>query len=72
MESFPYEPLDFMKYEFGLLTLDEVDNEAGDSVIRASLRLATMIEPPVYRALSYCWGDPTVTGPIIINSTFTV
>ena len=63
-----------MKYEFRWLTLHEtdIDNEAGDSIIRASLHRVSLINPPRYQALSYCWGDPSITKPILLNSTYTV
>jgi hypothetical protein len=68
-----YQPLDFATFEIRLLTI--LDGEVADKVsggdvrpfIRCSLHHTRLIEPPQYRALSYCWGDPLVTKPIIVN-----
>lgn len=47
--------MDFMNFEFRLLTLlkDEPHH--------------FLISPPEYRAISYCWGDPSITKPIIVD-----
>lgn len=44
-------------------------DEAGQSLICASLNHTSLTEPPPYRALSYCWGDALVTKPIVDNAT---
>jgi hypothetical protein len=62
-----YQPLDFTSFEFRLLTLLNDEAETHDSIIRCSLAHNHLIEPPEYRALSYCWGDPTITKPVIVN-----
>lgn len=72
-------PLDFPTFEFPLLTLLPAgEDEADDGIIRCSLRSNFLIElyddttgitflVPDYVALSYCWGDPSITHPIIVN-----
>src|SRR3954447_9300852 len=63
-----YKPLEFATFEFRLLdTLPCRRGEAEDSPVRCTLYHSSLIEPPAYRALSYCWGDPLVTKPIIID-----
>jgi hypothetical protein len=72
-------PLDFPTFEFRLLTLLPAgEAEADDGIIRCSLRYNFLIERyddttgdtfsvPDYVALSYCWGDPSITRLIIVN-----
>jgi hypothetical protein len=60
-----YKPLDFATFEFRLLTI--LDEKAAGAVIHCSLDKASLIEPPKYRAISYCWGDPLITKSIIVN-----
>ncbi|KAH6694923.1 heterokaryon incompatibility protein-domain-containing protein [Leptodontidium sp. MPI-SDFR-AT-0119] len=62
-----YKPLDFFTYEFRLLKV--LPNEDGDdnTVIRCSLDHELLLDPPKYRALSYCWGDLGATETILVN-----
>ena len=67
-----YQQLDFSKYETRLLKL--YPTSSGSSTKPVSCELihgVSLIERPPhrpqYRALSYCWGDPSVTVPIIID-----
>jgi hypothetical protein len=61
--KFIYEPLDTDSNAIRLLTLLSEDTE----VIHCTLQHMSLINPPEYVALSYCWGDPTVTKDIKIN-----
>lgn len=40
-----------------------------ESPICVSLHRVKFLDGPVYRALSYVWGDPTVTSPIYVDGT---
>lgn len=59
-----YKPLDTDRNEIRLLTLL---SSGKDSIVRCSLEHASLINPPEFCALSYCWGDATNTTEIIIN-----
>jgi hypothetical protein len=61
-----YKPLDLAAFEIRLLTL-QPPNGANDSVIHCSLDHCFLVEPPPYRALSYCWGDSSDPTEIIMN-----
>lgn len=61
-----YLPLNTDRNEIRLLTLLPGDESA---MVRCSLEHVSLINPPEYRALSYCWGDPAITTEIIINET---
>ncbi len=63
-----YRTLDFVMFEFRPLILHHnVADEAGQPLICASLQHASLVEPPAYRALSYCWGDSHITQTIILD-----
>jgi hypothetical protein len=64
-----YKPLDFVNFEFRLLTLLETEDSSQEGQIRCELKHAYLDDPPQYHALSYCWGDPTVTAPILVNGS---
>jgi hypothetical protein len=50
-----YRPLDYSTFEIRILTiLEPTRHEAANSIIRCSLDHITLVEPPQYRALSYC------------------
>jgi hypothetical protein len=61
-----YLPLNTDRNEIRLLTLLPGDES---TMVRCSLEHVSLINPPEYRALSYCWGDPAITTEIIINET---
>lgn len=64
-----YHPLDFSKHETRLLRLPP-SSSACDVPGLVSCELLhgiSLINPPRYCALSYCWGDASVTVPILIN-----
>jgi hypothetical protein len=60
-----YRPLDFPAFEFRLLTL--LPSENTNAPIHCIISYEVLIEPPEYRALSYCWGDQDVTEEIFVN-----
>ncbi|CAE7175349.1 heterokaryon incompatibility protein [Pyrenophora teres f. teres] len=60
-----YKPLDTTKDEFRLLSLEP--NADPDSTITCRLFTASLTDEPSYTALSYVWGDPTITKPIFVN-----
>jgi hypothetical protein len=60
-----YRPLDFPAFEFRLLTI--LPSEISNAPIHCSIRYEVLIEPPEYRALSYCWGNQNVTVEIFVN-----
>jgi hypothetical protein len=63
-----YKPLDNSRQEIRLLTLLPSENKEVD--IRCTLShsvLNTSSENPAYEALSYVWGEPDFSEPIILN-----
>ena len=62
-----YKPLDFVNFEFRLLTLLENEDSSEEGQICCELKHAYLDDSPQYHALSYCWGDPTVIAPILVN-----
>jgi hypothetical protein len=64
-----YQPLDFVNFEFRLLTLLENEDSSQEGQICCKLKHAYLDDPPQYHALSYCWGDPTVIAPILVNGS---
>lgn len=70
--SFPgisYKPLDFVNFEFRLLTLLVNEDSSQEGQICCELKHAYLDDPPQYHALSYCWGDPIVIAPILVNGS---
>lgn len=63
-----YTPLDIENYEIRTLTILP---GPPTSVLRCTLEKTSLITPSKYTALSYCWGDPTVTENIIIGDVDT-
>lgn len=59
-----YLPLNSDLNEIRLLTFLPGDSQ---SEICCTLQHASLINPPTYVALSYCWGNPAVTKPIVVN-----
>ncbi|EMT67441.1 heterokaryon incompatibility protein-domain-containing protein [Fusarium oxysporum II5] len=63
-----YKPLDNTRQEIRLLTL--LPSEDKDVNIRCTLSHAVLNTPsgnPAYEALSYVWGEPDFSEPIILN-----
>jgi hypothetical protein len=61
-----YMPLDFDSFKIRLLELHE-ENSYGNGVT-CSLVYASLIKPPEYTALSYCWGEASKTTKIRIKN----
>jgi RimJ/RimL family protein N-acetyltransferase len=69
-----YRPLDSKRNEIRLLKIHKVDgNATTPDLIQCSLEYVSLVLPPPYTALSYCWGDPKVTKEIVLDGeTFEV
>jgi hypothetical protein len=63
-EPLSYRQLSNADAEIRLLTLQEDPN---GSPIRCKLEQVSLFDSPSYHALSYTWGDPGKTSPIIVN-----
>lgn len=66
--SSPYRPLDLSKREFRVLHLLPAAQSGDD--IHCQLQHAAFDSegtPPAYEALSYVWGDPAVTAPVMVD-----
>jgi hypothetical protein len=69
-----YRPLDSKRNEIRLLKIHEADgNTTTPNLIQCSLEHVSLVLPPPYTALSYCWGDPKITREIVLDGeTFEV
>lgn len=68
--SSPYQPLDLSKREFRVLHLLPASQPSDDIHCRLQHVAFGSEEPtPIYEALSYVWGDPTVTATVTIDYT---
>lgn len=76
-KSFHYRALDPSKREIRLLKLlrprlpgakKKQESNLGDIKVRCELQHASLDDKPKYTALSYAWGDPTVTVPVILDN----
>ncbi|PMD52210.1 HET-domain-containing protein [Hyaloscypha bicolor E] len=65
-----YRPLDFDSFEIRLLKFKRVEPRplGFKPRLTCSLEYASLINPPDYIALSYCWGNATKTKKITINN----
>lgn len=61
-----YQPLDISKNEIRLLHLFPCD-PANPAQIQLELRHCSLYDKPVYTALSYAWGDPTLLQHVLVN-----
>lgn len=59
-----YRPLDIDVNEIRLITLLPSDDTG---VVSCNFKHVSLINPPEFSALSYCWGDPDITREIFIN-----
>ena len=59
-----YESLDVDDYEIRMLTI--LPSSPG-SIVRCTMQKTNLISPIKYAALSYCWGDATITTAIFVN-----
>lgn len=62
-----YESLDRLQSEIRLLTILPTSGNNEDQQIRCTLASVSLVFPPPYTALSYCWGDPPATEDIVVN-----
>ncbi|KAE9368263.1 hypothetical protein N431DRAFT_347081, partial [Stipitochalara longipes BDJ] len=60
----PYVKLDHAQREIRLLT---ILNDDDDYLIRCTTRKTSLNNCQNINALSYCWGDPKVTAPIMVD-----
>ncbi|KAK0100170.1 hypothetical protein ONS95_008508 [Cadophora gregata] len=69
LQTMQYEPLDFQAFEFRLLRILPASSDVGSerTLLRCSIFHSNLIEPPEFRALSYCWGDPNITKAIELD-----
>jgi hypothetical protein len=63
--SQPYTPLQKEKEEIRLVTIESAEDDLAD--IQCSLQTAELKSSPTYYALSYVWGDPSVTRRITVG-----
>jgi len=59
-----YRPLDIDVNEIRLITLLLSDDQ---DIVRCDFEHVSLINPPEFSALSYCWGKPDITKEILIN-----
>ena len=64
-KSYQYRPLDFDSYEIRILTFDSEPSQR--TKIACSMEHDSLIDPSPYIALSYCWGSPNTTVPILLG-----
>jgi hypothetical protein len=64
MEAYIYQSLQGLK-DFRVL---EVAAGTNEEPIICSLRQVSLNQPPVYEAISYTWGEPTLSEPLIVDS----
>jgi hypothetical protein len=62
-----YEALDPGRSEIRLLEILSLSND--DPVLKCRLVVASLEDNPSYIALSYVWGDPSVTENIVVNGS---
>ena len=60
-----YTALSAEKREIRLLRVLPAQDES--SQVACEYSSISLLENPIYNALSYVWGDPTVTTPILVN-----
>jgi len=64
-QELEYHKLDVDTYEIRVLTLDPAGSD--ESIISGRLDHVSLIDPPSYTALSYCWGHPLSLHTIRLN-----
>jgi hypothetical protein len=60
-----YKQLNLGQSEIRLVNI--LQQGAEDGLIHCELQHVSLMRPPDYAALSYCWGDPNITSEIIMN-----
>lgn len=64
MATKAYRPLNLDEDEIRLLILHP---SRGDRIVEVDIVYAFLKDWPEYEALSYVWGDPTVTAPVRLH-----
>ena len=64
-----YPRLNFADFEIRLLNLDCLNAEANSESIQSldTWNAFSLVAPPQYYAVSYCWGDPSITTTVVMN-----
>ncbi|RYP12210.1 hypothetical protein DL767_011415 [Monosporascus sp. MG133] len=62
-----YRPLDKSRHEIRLITILPCEND--DEPVACRLETASLTDELEYVAMSYVWGDPSVTKDILVNDT---
>jgi hypothetical protein len=60
-----YLPLNSRTREIRLAHI--LPSRGNDNIVEVRLQTVSLDESPVYDALSYCWGDPSITSAIRVN-----
>lgn len=63
-ESAIYKPLDTSRSEVRLL---QIQKTKPDQPVKCRLRTVSLDDNPIYVALSYVWGDPSITRDIVVD-----
>ncbi|KAJ4301779.1 Ubiquitin-like protein [Kalmusia sp. IMI 367209] len=63
---YQYTPLDYQRREIRLITLYPEFTKARPQI---KIRIASLDDEPHYEALSYTWGDPTMTRAALVESS---
>lgn len=64
-----YKPLDVAEEEIRLVKIPR-SQDAG--IVECSLLTVTLQKIPSYKCLSYAWGDPKITKPILLENQITL
>lgn len=68
--SFQYKPISSRGDEIRIICLSRKDNphtESNHGTIKCTLEHVSLRDAPKYTALSYVWGDPDITTPVLLN-----
>jgi hypothetical protein len=60
-----YSPLDPTRLEIRVIEI--LSTHPSDAQVRCRLHTISLLDKPIYVALSYVWGDPTITEAIIVD-----
>lgn len=63
-----YGHLDATQYQIRILA---TSSQKTDDIVAYELKTISLINPPDYATLSYCWGDPNDTSDILVNGLTT-
>ena len=64
-----YQRLDFANFETRLLNIHPLNptTRSQRATVHGHLEHISLVDPPQYHALSYFWGDPSITAPVVID-----